>query len=171
MKHYLISYLKSDVEGLLEAVTKFKDNFYNKYQLNITKYKTLPGLVLAVYCSSYISNSLKSEIKVIKGELEREIRTSYFGGNVDVFINKINKGFYYDINSQYPAAMLNDMPVGEPILSLEKNITFRIIRYRVRSFLPKLNPKLYKKLFTLSYKNFTFIETFSTMSNNLSFIE
>jgi len=39
-----------------------------------------------------------------------------------------------------------------------KNITFRIIRYRVRSFLPKLNPKLYKKLFTLSYKIFTFVK-------------
>jgi len=59
---------------------------------------------------------------MIKGELEREIRTSYFGGNVDVFINHINKGFLYDINSQYPAAMLQDMPIGDPVLSLETNL-------------------------------------------------
>jgi|SRR5882757_3590201 len=59
---------------------------------------------------------------MVKGELEKEIRSSYFGGNVAVYINKIDKGFYYDINSQYPAAMLNDMPMGEPKLSLETDI-------------------------------------------------
>ena len=117
-----LKYLKSDVEGLLEAVKKFNNNIFNKYQLNITKYKTLPSLTLAVYTSSYIPNNLKFELKMIKGDLEREIRSSYFGGNVDVFINEINKGYYYDMNSQYSKAMLNDMPVGSPILSLENNL-------------------------------------------------
>jgi hypothetical protein len=72
--------------------------------------------------SSYFPENLKSEIKMIKGDLEMEIRSSYFGGNVDVFINEISNGYYYDMNSQYPKAMLNDMPVGEPILSLENNL-------------------------------------------------
>ena len=122
LKKETLSYLKSDVEGLLEAVTKFRDNVYNKYQLNITKFKTLPGLVLAVYCSSYVPNSLKPEIKMIKGELEKEIRSSYFGGNVEVYVNEISKGYLYDLNSQYSSAMLNDMPLGDPILSIEKNL-------------------------------------------------
>ena len=117
-----LKYLKSDTEGLLEVVLKFKQNIYNKYQLNITKYKTLPGLALATYTSSYIPKNLIPELKMIKGELEKEIRSSYFGGNVDVFINKITKSYLYDINSQYSKAMLNDMPVGEPILSLEKDL-------------------------------------------------
>jgi hypothetical protein len=59
---------------------------------------------------------------MIKGELEKENRSSYFGGNVDVYINKINKGYHYDINSQYSTAMLNDMPLGDPLLSLETNL-------------------------------------------------
>ena len=59
---------------------------------------------------------------MIKGGLENEIRKSYFGGNVDVFINKITTGYHYDINSQYPTAMLQDMPVGDPILSLETDL-------------------------------------------------
>jgi hypothetical protein len=59
---------------------------------------------------------------MIKSELETEIRTAYFGGNVDVFINKITKGYLYYINSQYPAAMLQDMPVGDPVLSLETDL-------------------------------------------------
>jgi len=82
----------------------------------------LPSLALAAYSSNYIPNEFKNKIKIIKGELEKEIRTSYFAGNVDVFINKINNGYLYDINSQYPSAMLNDMPVGEPTLSLETDL-------------------------------------------------
>ena len=122
LKTETLKYLKSDLEGLLEAILKFRDNIFNKYQLNITKYKTLSGLALAVYSSAYIPNSLISDLKMIKGELEKEIRSSSFGGNVDVFINKIDKGYLYDVNSQYPKAMLNDMPLGDPILSLENNL-------------------------------------------------
>jgi hypothetical protein len=59
---------------------------------------------------------------MIKGELEKEIRTSYFGGNVDVFINEVTNCYYYDVNSQYSKAMLEDMPVGDPTLSLETNL-------------------------------------------------
>jgi hypothetical protein len=103
-------------------VIKFSNSIYSKYQLNITKFKTLSGLTLASYTSSYIPNNLTPDLKMVKGELEREIRTSYYGGNVDVYINEIDNGYYYDVNSQYPKAMLNDMPGGEPVLSLEKDI-------------------------------------------------
>jgi hypothetical protein len=121
-KKNTLSYLKSDLEGLLEAIVKFRNNVFNKYSLNITNFKTLPGLALAAYGSSYLPDNLKSELKVIKGELESEIRTAYFGGNVDVFINSISDGYYYDMNSQYSKAMLNDMPVGNPVLSFEKDL-------------------------------------------------
>lgn len=122
LKKETIKYLKSDLQGLLEALIKFNNNIYSKYSLNITKFKTLPSLAITSYFSSYLPDNLKKDIKVIKGEIERDLRTSYFGGNVDVFINKISKGYHYDINSQYPKAMLNVMPVGDPILSLETDL-------------------------------------------------
>jgi hypothetical protein len=122
LKLETLKYLKSDVEGLLELMLKFSNSVFSKYQLNITNFKTLPSLALAAYRSSYIPLHLAPELKMIKGELEREIRTSYFGGNVEVFINKINKGYLYDINSEYSKAMLEDMPLGDPILSLETDI-------------------------------------------------
>jgi hypothetical protein len=59
---------------------------------------------------------------LIKGEIEREIRSSYFGGNVEVYFNVVTKGYLYVINSQYPAAMLQDMPIGNPVLSLETDL-------------------------------------------------
>jgi hypothetical protein len=101
---------------------KFRNSIFRKYELNITKFKTFPGLALAVYRSSYIPNELKSELKMIKGELEREIRTAYFGGNVEVYINEVTNGYLYDMNSQYSKAMLNDRPVGDPVLSLETDL-------------------------------------------------
>lgn len=122
LKKNTLNYLKSDLEGLLEALIKFNESIYNKYQLNITNYKTISGLALAAYCSSYLPNNLKSELKMIKGDLETELRTSYFRGNVDVFINEVKDAYYYNINSQYPKAMLNDMPVGNPVLTLETNL-------------------------------------------------
>jgi len=59
---------------------------------------------------------------MIRGNVEKDIRSSYYGGNVNVFINKIDHGYYYDMNSQYPFAMLNDMPIGNPILSNDTNL-------------------------------------------------
>lgn len=38
---------------------------------------------------------------MIKGEIEKEIRTSYFGGNVEVYVNEVLEAYYYDMNSQY----------------------------------------------------------------------
>jgi len=122
LKKETLIYLKSDVEGLLEAMLKFRDTIHNKYNLDITKVKTLPGLALTIYTSKYLPENLKNKLKMVKGNLENIFRSSYFGGNVDVFINKINKGFLYDMNSQYPAAMLKDVPLGNPVLSLETNL-------------------------------------------------
>jgi len=122
LKKNTMLYLKSDLEGLLEALIKFNDNIYEKYNLNITRYKTLPGLAIAAYLSSYLPENLIKDLKIIKGELETEIRGSYFGGNVEVFINEITNGYLYDLNSQYSKAMLNDMPIGDPVLSLETDL-------------------------------------------------
>jgi len=49
LKKETLGYLKSDIEGLLEVVLKFRDNIHKKYKLNITKFKTLPGLALGAY--------------------------------------------------------------------------------------------------------------------------
>lgn len=46
IKKETMKYLKFDVEGLLEALTKFNYNIFSKYSLNITKFKTLPSLAI-----------------------------------------------------------------------------------------------------------------------------
>jgi len=39
-----------------------------------------------------------------------------------------------------------------------KNVVFRILRSRIKSTLPLLNKKLYKKMFTLTYKFFVILK-------------
>jgi hypothetical protein len=74
-----------------------------------------------VFTSNYYDEDV--EIKVIKGPIEKNIRSSYYGGMVQVLVNDIvNEGYGYDVNSQYPNAMLMDMPVGNPIITQEKDL-------------------------------------------------
>lgn len=39
-----------------------------------------------------------------------------------------------------------------------KHLVFRVIRYRVKSYLPLISAKFYKKIFTLSYKFFVYLK-------------
>jgi len=50
---------------------------------------------------------------MIKGVVEKDIRSAYFGGSVMVLEKgkEINAGFGYDMNSQYPNAMLHYIPL------------------------------------------------------------
>jgi len=60
LKKETLKYLRSDLEGLLEILSKFNENIFSKYKLNITKFKTISGLALAIYRSSYLPENLKS---------------------------------------------------------------------------------------------------------------
>lgn len=115
-----LKYLVSDVKGLLEAMVKLNDSIFHNYNLNITRFKTLPSLSMAVFTSGYFDEDFN--IKVIKGFVEKDIRKGYFGGNVNVYENEIGNAYLYDMNSQYPFAMLNDMPIGNPIFSTDTNL-------------------------------------------------
>ena len=121
-KDETLKYLQSDILGLLEVVTKRCQQFYDKYSLDITKYRTLPSAIFAAYTSNYYDESYN--IKMTNGFIEKDIRSAYFGGNVDVFEHVVPNGaVYLDMNSQYPYAMLQDMPIGNPIITNETDIT------------------------------------------------
>ena len=122
LKSEALKYLHSDVLGLLEVMTKFNEKIFNLYSLNITNFVTAPKLAAAIFTSNFYKDSDDLKIKMIRGNVEKEIREAYFGGNVDAFINKIDKAYYYDMNSQYPFAMLNDLPVGNPTLTNDTNL-------------------------------------------------
>jgi hypothetical protein len=87
---------------------------------------TLPSLAMSVFGFNFYDEKYK--IKMIKGPLEKFIREAYFGGNVGAFTKdvkgKIKKGFHYDMNSQYPKAMLNKLPIGDPVFSTNTDLSY-----------------------------------------------
>jgi len=115
-KDELNKYLHADVEGLFEVISLFSMTIYNNYSLNVNSFYTLPSLSLAVFLNEFHNKEL--EIKMVRGQVEKDIRSAYHGGIVNVFSReRIQNAYYYDMNSQYPYAMLQDMPVGNPIFT------------------------------------------------------
>lgn len=115
-------YLESNLLGLKEVILKFAEIIFKEFGLNITKYKTISGLSLNTYLSNFYN--LSKKVTIIKGDLEQEIRKSYFGGLVYLHKPglKIKKGHHYDMNAQYPAMMLKPMPTGNPTFSTDNNL-------------------------------------------------
>jgi hypothetical protein len=94
---------------------------FDKFSLNMTSFYTLPGFTIAAYFNNY--HNQEHSIKMVKGIVEKDIRRAYHGGVVNVYNTKeVKNAFYYDMNSQYPYAMLGEMPLGNPIFSTDKNI-------------------------------------------------
>lgn len=122
IKNEAKKYLKNDLYALLEVVSKYSNFIFKNYGINITKINTLSGLALKIYLSSFYK--YKNNFKIIKGNIESDIRKAYFGGLV---LTKLNykhktKAYVYDVNSHYPNAMLEDIPVGNPVLSTSKDL-------------------------------------------------
>jgi hypothetical protein len=114
-----IKYCKIDCLALYEVLCQFNDLVYSEFSLNIHNPLTLPALAMKIYKAHYMS---KNTIYQMLGNVEKDIRESYTGGAVDVYItnNTYNtsdeKLYYYDVNSLYPTVMSSmEMPIGKPI--------------------------------------------------------
>ena len=109
-----IKYCKLDCQCLHEILTKFNELIFNHFKININLSLTLPALAMRIYKTHYMP---ENSIYQLLGNVERDIRESYTGGAVDVYIphnrkesffNKIfTKLYYYDVNSLYPFIMAN----------------------------------------------------------------
>jgi hypothetical protein len=125
-------YCELDCQCLHQVLTQFNELIFNNFSLNIHKPLTLPALAMRIYKAHYMPDNT---IYRISGEVEQNIRQSYTGGAVDVYIphNRISgffnniratfkQLFYYDVNSLYPTVMAKlPMPIGKPI-AFEGNI-------------------------------------------------
>jgi DNA polymerase type B, organellar and viral len=88
----------------------------------MSKCITLPGLAMKIYKTHYMP---KDSIYQLLGKVEKDIRSSFTGGAVDVYKTNnrdniysdlFDKLYYYDFNSLYPSVMaMSSMPIGKPI--------------------------------------------------------
>jgi len=119
-----IKYCKLDCKTLHEVIVKFNELIFNQFKINIHKHLTLPAIAMRIYKTHYMP---KNTIYQMLGKPEWNIRDSYTGGAVDVYIphnrisglldnikSKFIKLFYYDVNSLYPYVMAYfNMPIGQ----------------------------------------------------------
>ena len=135
MKDETLKYLSKDIICLYQILEKMDNIIFSNYRLNITSYITISSLSLAIFRRS--PNFLKDNdlLPKSKGSLEKAIRSAYYGGRCEVFKPYGYNLNAYDFNSLYPYAMLQDLPVGQPTYSLNKDLSkiFGFVKVKVTS--------------------------------------
>lgn len=69
---------------------------------------TISGLAIKIYLSKYYNNNNIPRIN--KPSVYRDIKQAYYGDITEVYKPYGEDLYYYDVNSLYPFAWLNDMP-------------------------------------------------------------
>lgn len=120
LKKEAIKYCQLDCISLHQVLIKYSNLIFNNFQLNITKFVSLPSLAFAIFRSNFLDIY---NIPQISGDIFNKIAEGYTGGAVDMYIpSSINKDstpsdntvYSYDINSLYPFVMsMFDYPVGQ----------------------------------------------------------
>jgi hypothetical protein len=91
---------------------KFREYIYLKFQIDFTKYPTIPSLTFAIYRSNFMKDGL---VPIIQSKLHRIIKQSYYGGITEVYKSRGRNIKSYDVNSLYPHSMKScPMPTGQP---------------------------------------------------------
>jgi DNA polymerase type B, organellar and viral len=110
LRNELIIYASLDCKILYEILIKFNELIFNRWNLNINNYPTLPSLAMGLFRSKFLN---KDQVCVIKGKSFNDIKESYTGGSVDMIVAHGYNIYHYDVNSLYPYVMKNNnMPIN-----------------------------------------------------------
>lgn len=112
LKRELSFYCERDTIALYQVILKFHKEIYLLFNIDISKYPTLPSVTFAIYRSNFIP---KEEIPILLSKLHFTLKQAYYGGITDIYRPYGVNIHSYDVNSLYPAAMKKyHMPVGQP---------------------------------------------------------
>jgi hypothetical protein len=93
---------------LLEVLEKFSSLLFIKHDLQMTEGLTISRIALNKFLTFYLNDS---EIPLInKSQHFNFFHFGYYGGITKVYIPHGKNLRYYDVNSLYPYASLEDMP-------------------------------------------------------------
>lgn len=113
------SYIKGDVVSLHQILVTYFKNLHQEFQINPLDNLSVPGIAFKTWKTHQLP-LLKAQglcVRDFSRDLDPSFRAAYHGGIVDVYRpHLVEGGYYYDVKSLYPTAMLNPMPVGEPTL-------------------------------------------------------
>lgn len=101
-------YSLNDSVCLFNALTVAQNIYLENYQVDITTIYSTSTLSLRIFRQHH----LLFPIPILEVNQDKFIRFSYFGGATDYYIKYAENLFYSDVNSLYPYAMMNSMPVN-----------------------------------------------------------
>lgn len=106
-KDETIKYLKNDLNCLYEIIVSANKQIFRDYKINIKDSLTISGLAMKIYLNKYYNDNIPL---INKPSIYKDIKQGYYGGITEVYKPSGENLFYYDVNSLYPYAALNDMP-------------------------------------------------------------
>ena len=106
-KDETLKYLVNDLLSLHEILTKANKQVFLDYNIDMTKGITISGLAVRLLLKDFYKANIPN---INKPSLYKDIRQAYYGGITEVYKPYGTNLFYYDVNSLYPYAALQDMP-------------------------------------------------------------
>jgi hypothetical protein len=119
-KDQVLKYLKNDVIGLYELLSKAKKIFTEEFEVDIFNCMTISSIARKFFMNKFYQ-PVKRCLYQIPICLDEIMREAYFGGRTECFKLGKTKGeiYYYDVTSEYPFCMREGMPYGWPIYKRE----------------------------------------------------
>ena len=86
---------------------EFSQIIFEKHNIEVTECLTITGLAVKIFLTNHYPK--KSLPLLTKPDIYKDIKNAYFGGLSEVYRGYGENLYYYDVNSLYPYAALNDM--------------------------------------------------------------
>lgn len=102
-----IGYSKQDSICLLNALIKAQDIYINEHKVDTATIWSTSSLSLKIFRQNF----LNANLPILTNKLDNIIRLAYLGGSTDYFYKYGENLKHYDVNSLYPKAMCNPMPI------------------------------------------------------------
>lgn len=103
-----IDYCKRDCEILDKSLTMF-------FNLLINEYKVEPRLTIAGNAMAIFRHNFYNEGEIIfSKKIDEECRNAYYGGRTEVYKERLEHGYCYDVNSLYPSVMTEQYSYPSP---------------------------------------------------------
>jgi DNA polymerase type B, organellar and viral len=101
-----IKYSLQDAKSLFKALHTAQFIYFDKFKVDIESVYSTATLSLKIFRTMF----QQEQMFILPPNIDITIRSAYFGGGTDVYKAYAQNVYYYDVNSLYPYAMLNDMP-------------------------------------------------------------
>lgn len=132
-------YLWHDVASLLQSIDAYALTVWNSYRINLVNCLTSASLSKRIFFQRF-NKPETMPIYYMPMDVDRYIRSGYYGGRVECFKHGDFTGqfYYYDFTSLYPAAATGLLPYGKPeFIQCDNNFNihdfYGFIRCRVSS--------------------------------------